>query len=127
MKKLIIITLLYFGFINYVFAGGDDRDQVLPLSTLNTETQEDFTPLPESNKSLQNSTTSTADLKQLLKEIKKNLNEATDDDVISKSNEYLKSFKENYIDSYSGRFKLLGIFALFLFFTLIYSTFFSKK
>lgn len=128
MKKLILISLLTLGFISLSFAGGDDRDQELPLNSLNTVLDDDSL-LPESNQNQnkQASETNTADLKQLLKEIEKDLNESTDLDQKLEDKGYIQIFKENYIDSYSGRFILLGVFVLLLFFMLIFNMFFSRK
>ena len=127
MKKLILISLLTLGFISLSFAGGDDRDQELPLNSLNTLTEEGASLLPESNQNKQASETNTADLEQLLKEIEKDLNESTDLDQKLEDKGYIEIFKENYIDSYSGRFILLGVFVLLLFFILIFNMFFSRK
>jgi hypothetical protein len=128
MKKLILISLLTLGFISLSFAGGDDRDQELPLNSLNTVLDDDSL-LPESNQNQnkQASETNTADLEQLLKEIEKDLNESTDLDQKLEDKGYIQIFKENYIDSYSGRFILLGVFVLLLFFILIFNMFFSRK
>ena len=128
MKKLILISLLTLGFISLSFAGGDDRDQELPLNSLNT-VLDDNSLLPESNQNQnkQASDTNTADLEQLLKEIEKDLNESTDLDQKLEDKGYIQIFKENYIDSYSGRFILLGVFVLLLFFMLIFNMFFSRK
>jgi hypothetical protein len=128
MKKLILISLLTLGFISLSFAGGDDRDQELPLNSLNTVLDDDSL-LPESNQNQnkQASETNTADLEQLLKEIEKDLNESTDLDQKLEDKGYIQIFKENYIDSYSGRFILLGVFVLLLFFMLIFNMFFSRK
>jgi len=127
MKKLILISLLTFGFISLSFAGGDDRDQELPLNSLNTLTEEGASLLPESNQNKQASETNTADLEQLLSEIEKDLNESTELNQKLQDKGYIEIFKENYIDSYSGRFILLGVFVLLLFFILIFSMFFSRK
>jgi len=128
MKKLILISLLTLGFISLSFAGGDDRDQELPLNSLNTVLDDDSL-LPESNQNQnkQASETNTADLEQLLKEIEKDLNESTDLDQKLEDKGYIQILKENYIDSYSGRFILLGVFVLLLFFILIFNMFFSRK
>lgn len=128
MKKLILISLLILGFMSLSFAGGDDRDQELPLNSLNTVVDDDSL-LPESNQNQnkQASETNTADLEQLLKEIEKDLNESTELDQKLQDKGYIEIFKENYIDSYSGRFILLGVFVLLLFFMLIFSMFFSRK
>ena len=127
MKKLILISLLTFGFISLSFAGGDDRDQELPLNSLNTLTEEGASLLPESNQNKQASETNTADLEQLLSEIEKDLNESTELNQKLQDKGYIEIFKENYIDSYSGRFILLGVFVLLLFFILIFNMFFSRK
>lgn len=128
MKKLILISLLTLGFISLSFAGGDDRDQELPLNSFNTVLDDDSL-LPESNQNQnkQASETNTADLEQLLSEIEKDLNESTDLDQKLEDKGYIQIFKENYIDSYSGRFILLGVFVLLLFFMLIFNMFFSRK
>ncbi len=127
MKKLILISLLTLGFINFSYAGGDDRDQELPLNSLNTVADEDASLLAESNQNIQASETNTSDLEQLLKEIEKDLNESDEFDQKIQDKGYIEIFKENYIDSYSGRFILLGVFVLLLFFMLIFSMFFSRK
>ena len=128
MKKLILISLLTLGFISLSFAGGDDRDQELPLNSLNTVLDDDSL-LPESNQNQnkQASETNTADLEQLLSEIEKDLNESTELNQKLQDKGYIEIFKENYIDSYSGRFILLGVFVLLLFFILIFNMFFSRK
>ena len=126
MKKLILISLLTLGFISLSFAGGDDRDQELPLNSLNTVV-DDASLLPESNQNKQASETNTADLEQLLSEIEKDLNESTELNQKLQDKGYIEIFKENYIDSYSGRFILLGVFVLLLFFILIFNMFFSRK
>ena len=107
------------------FAGGDDRDQELPLNSLNTVV-DDTSLLSESDQNKQASDANTADLEQLLKEIEKDLNDSTELDQ-EQDKGYIEIFKENYIDSYSGRFILLGVFVLLLFFMLIFSMFFSRK
>jgi len=127
MKKLILISLLTFEFISLSFAGGDDRDQELPLNSLNTLTEEGASLLPESNQNKQASETNTADLEQLLSEIEKDLNESTELNQKLQDKGYIEIFKEIYIDSYSGRFILLGVFVLLLFFILIFNMFFSRK
>ena len=127
MKKLILISLLTFRFISLSFAGGDDRDQELPLNSLNTLTEEGASLLPESDQNKQASETNTADLEQLLSEIEKDLNESTELNQKLQDKGYIEIFKENYIDSYSGRFILLGVFVLLLFFILIFNMFFSRK
>ena len=126
MKKLILISLLTLGFMSLSFAGGDDRDQELPLNSLNTVV-DDTSLLSESDQNKQASDANTADLEQLLKEIELDLNESTELGQKLQDKGYIKTFKENYIDSYSGRFILLGVFVLILFFMLVFNMFFSRK
>ena len=126
MKKLILILLLALGFIGLSFAGGDDRDQELPLNSLNTVVDNDSL-LSESDQNKQASEANTADLEQLLKEIELDLNESTELGQKLQDKGYIEIFKENYIDSYSGRFILLGVFVLILFFILVFNMFFSRK
>jgi len=40
MKKILLILFVSFFFVSFSFAGGDDRDQVLPLNSLNEVTDE---------------------------------------------------------------------------------------
>ena len=131
MKKLILISLLTLTFSCLSFAGGDYRDQVLPLNSLNILTEvEPSVSLGSTSKPEQEEKTSEASmvsLEQLLKEIENDIDEALDLSNEASINNFIKNFKENFIDSYSGRFILLGIFVLFLFLILIFNMFFSRK
>jgi hypothetical protein len=40
MKKILLILFVSFLFVSFSFAGGDDRDQVLPLNSLNEDYDE---------------------------------------------------------------------------------------
>ncbi|MDB9864244.1 hypothetical protein OAD23_03490 [Candidatus Thioglobus sp.] len=40
MKKILLILFASFLFVSFSFAGGDDRDQVLPLNSLNEDYDE---------------------------------------------------------------------------------------
>jgi len=42
MKKILLFLFVSFFFVSFSFAGGDDRDQVLPLNSLN----EDYDEIP---------------------------------------------------------------------------------
>ena len=125
MKKLILISLLTLGFMSLSFAGGDDRDQELPLNSLNTVV-DDTSLLSESDQNKQASDANTADLEQLLKEIEKDLNDSTELDQ-EQDKGYIEIFKENYIDSYSGRFILLGVFVLIYCFLCLSLVCFSQE
>ena len=129
MKRILLILFLAFSVIGTSFAGGDDRDQELPLNSLNTANDEINSSLEEANQQAvsQDSENSTANLEELLKQIENDLNEISELEDKSSERSFQATFKENYIDSFSGRFILLGVIALMLFIILLLSTFFSRK
>lgn len=129
MKRILLILFLAFSVIGTSFAGGDDRDQELPLNSLNTANDEINSSLEEVNQQAisQDSTNSTANLEELLKQIENDLKEISELEDKSSDRSFQATFKENYIDSFSGRFILLGVIALMLFIILLLSTFFSRK
>jgi predicted RND superfamily exporter protein len=129
MKRIFLILFLAFSVIGTSFAGGDDRDQELPLNSLNTANDEINSSLEEANQQAvsQDSENSTANLEELLKQIENDLKEISELEDKSSDRSFQATFKENYIDSFSGRFILLGVIALMLFIILLLSTFFSRK
>ena len=129
MKRILLILFLAFSVIGTSFAGGDDRDQELPLNSLNTANDEINSSLEEANQQAvsQDSENSTANLEELLKQIENDLKEISELEDKSSDRSFQATFKENYIDSFSGRFILLGVIALMLFIILLISTFFSRK
>lgn len=129
MKRILLILFLAFSVIGTSFAGGDDRDQELPLNSLNTANDEINSSLEEANQQAvsQDSANSTANLEELLKQIENDLKEISELEDKSSDRSFQATFKENYIDSFSGRFILLGVIALMLFIILLLSTFFSRK
>ena len=129
MKRILLILFLAFSVIGTSFAGGDDRDQELPLNSLNTANDEINSSLEEPNQQAvsQDSANSTANLEELLKQIENDLKEISELEDKSSDRSFQATFKENYIDSFSGRFILLGVIALMLFIILLLSTFFSRK
>jgi len=126
MKKILLILVVPFLFTNICIAGGDDRDQILPFNTLqeNSVNEESFLQEITDEKKEQALDSITANLEQILEEIEQNISNLEDE---GKNNQYVKNFKENYIDSFSGRFILLGALALIFILILIYSTFISRK
>ena len=129
MKRILLILFLAFSVIGTSFAGGDDRDQELPLNSLNKANVEINSSLEEANQQAisQDSENSTANLEELLKQIENDLKEISELEDKSNDQSFQATFKENYIDSFSGRFILLGVIALMLFIILLLSTFFSRK
>ena len=80
MKHILLILLLAFSVIGTSFAGGDDRDQELPLNSLNTANDEINNTLEEANQQAnsQDSENSTANLEELLKQIEDDLKEISE-------------------------------------------------
>jgi len=98
MKNLVLILFLSFFFVSFSYAGGDDRDQVLPLNSLNDD---DETPnfLKEDNSELALSDESEASaiaqpklINQTTSEVSQNTNDIeTISSVKSLAYKYLKS------------------------------------
>ena len=126
MKKILLILFISVFCTNISNAGGDDRDQILPLDTSQENSVDEKSFLQEANneKLDQPSNSNTTNLEQILEEIEQDLSNLSNEE---KNNQYVQNFKENYINSYSGRFILLGALALIFVLILIYSTFLSKK
>ena len=131
MKKILLILFISVFCTNISNAGGDDRDQILPLDTSqensideNSVDEKSFLQETNNEKLDQPSNSNTTNLEQILEEIEQDLSNLSNEE---KNNQYVQNFKENYINSYSGRFILLGALALIFVLILIYSTFLSKK
>ena len=133
-KLLVLIFTLFFSSITY--AGGDDRDQQLPLNSLNTEQNidEDATPrfLQENDEIAQDE-----EIQQGQKEIEaliqiklaeqKNLEPSSDeqtDEVIS-SNSNAQTFIDRYIKSDQGILIMLFLFVVSL--ILVFNFFVREK
>ena len=133
-KLLVLIFTLFFSSITY--AGGDDRDQQLPLNSLNTEQNidEDAAPrfLQENDEIAQDE-----EIKQGQKEIEaliqiklaeqKNLEPSSDeqtDEVIS-SNSNAQTFIDRYIKSDQGILIMLFLFVVSL--ILVFNFFVREK
>ena len=133
-KLLVLIFILFFSSITY--AGGDDRDQQLPLNSLNTEQNidEDAAPrfLQENDEIAQDE-----EIQQGQKEIEaliqiklaeqKNLEPLSDeqtDEVIS-SNSNAQTFIDRYIKSDQGILIMLFLFVVSL--ILVFNFFVREK
>lgn len=126
MKKILLVLFISVFCTNISNAGGDDRDQILPLNTSQENSVDEKSFLQEINneKLDQPSNSNTTNLEQILEEIEQDLSNLSNEE---KNSQYVQNFKENYINSYSGRFILLGALALIFVLILIYSTFLSRK
>ena len=100
MKRVLLILFISFFSVSFSFAGGDDRDQVLPLNSLNDD-DDDETPnfLQEDNSELTLSDQSEASaiaqpklINQTTSEVSQNINDIeTINSVKSLAYKYLKS------------------------------------
>ena len=99
MKKILLILFLSFFFVSVSYAGGDDRDQVLPLNSLNDDYDETPNFLQEDNSELALSDESEASaiaqpklINQTISEVSQNTNDIeTISSVKSLAFKYLKS------------------------------------
>ena len=110
MKKFILLLLLSLGFIGFSYAGGDDRDQEEFLNEPSEVVEEEAKSLLESSQGEAKQASENADeIKKAIAEIEQQLQENE-----KEINEVPEQEKENYIDSYQGRFIILSIFILII-------------
>ena len=123
MKKILLILFISFFFVSFSYAGGDDRDQVLPLNSLNDD---DETPnfLQEDNSELVLSDESEATVKAQPKLINQTISEdqnTTDIDTISS----VKSLASRHLKSDQGILVMLILFVIGL--ILLFNFFVREK
>ena len=110
MKKFILLLLLSLGFIGFSYAGGDDRDQEEFLNEPAEVVEEEVKSLLESSQGEAEQASENADeIKKVIAEIEHQLQENE-----REINEASEQEKEDYIDSYQGRFIMLSIFILII-------------
>ena len=110
VKKLILLLLLSLGFIGFSYAGGDDRDQEEFLNEPDEVVEEEAKSLLESSQGEAKQASENADeIKKVIAEIEHQLQENE-----KEINEASEQEKEDYIDSYQGRFIMLSIFILII-------------
>ena len=110
MKKLILLSLLSLGLIGFSYAGGDDRDQEEFLNEPSEVVEEEAKSLLESSQGEAKQASENADeIKKAIAEIEQQLQENE-----KEINEVPEQEKEDYIDSYQGRFIMLSIFILII-------------
>ena len=110
MKKLLLVLLLFLGFIGFSYAGADDRDQEEFLNEPAEVVEEEAKSLLESNQREAEQASEHADeIKKVIAEIEQQLQENE-----KEINEAPEQEKENYIESYQGRFIMLSIFVLII-------------
>ena len=124
MKKILLILFVSFFFVSYSFAGGDDRDQILPLNSLN----EDYDETPNF---LQEDELVEAQIDENIEEVieaepskKEPLVRIQDDDKSETMNETIASI-EKYFRSDQGILVLLILF--FVAIILLFNFFVREK
>ena len=120
MKKLILLLLLSLGFIGFSYAGGDDRDQEEFLNEPTEVVEEEAKSLLEPSQGEAKQVSENADeIKKVIAEIELQLQLQENGNEI---NETPEQEKEDYIESYQGRFIMLSIFIL-----IIIATYFLRR
>ena len=110
MKKLLLILLLSLGFIGFSYAGADDRDQEEFLNEPAEVVEEEAKSLLESSQGEGKKASENADeIKKAIAEIEYQMMENE-----KEINEAHEQEKEDYIESYQGRFIMLSIFILII-------------
>ena len=137
MKNIFLVLFLSFGLLNLSLAGGDDRDQQLPLNSLNTEQEidEDAAPrfLQEDEEFVQDAETlqGQKEIEELIQT--KLANNLTSEDNTSElesnlglfSSEKVKLFIDQYVKSDQGILILLILFVVVL--ILVFNFFVREK
>lgn len=137
MKNIFLVLFLSFGLLNLSLAGGDDRDQQLPLNSLNTEQEidEDGTPrfLQEDEEVVQDAETlqGQKEIEELIQT--KLANNSTSEENTSEleSNlglflsEKVQLFIDHYVKSDQGILILLILFVVLL--ILVFNFFVREK
>ena len=110
MKKLTLLLLLSLGFIGFSYAGADDRDQEEFLNETAKVVEEETKSLLDSSQGEAKQTSENVDeIKKVITEIEYQLQEN-----IKEINEIPEQEKEEYIESYQGRYIILSIFILII-------------
>ena len=137
MNNIFLVLFLSFGLLNLSLAGGDDRDQQLPLNSLNTEQEidEDAAPrfLQEDEEVVQDAETlqGQKEIEELIQT--KLANNSTSEDNTSElesnlglfSSEKVQLFIDQYVKSDQGILVLLILFVVVL--ILVFNFFVREK
>ena len=110
MKKLTLLLLLSLGFIGFSYAGADDRDQEEFLNeTAEVVEEEDQSLLDSSQGEAKQTSENVDEINKVIAEIEYQLQENK-----KEINEAPEQEKEEYIESYQGRYIILSIFILII-------------
>ena len=125
MKKLLLILFLSFFFVSFSHAGGDDRDQVLPLNSLNDDYDETPNFLQEDNSELALSDESEASAKPQPKLIKQTISEVSQNTNDIQTISPVKLLASKYLKSDQGILIMLILFVVGL--ILLFNFFVREK
>jgi len=125
MKKILLILFVSFFFVSLSFAGGDDRDQVLPLNSLNEDYDETPNFLQEDDSKLVLSDESEAKAQAQSKLINQTISEANQDTSETEATSSIKSLTSKYLKSDQGILIMLILFVVGL--ILLFNFFVREK
>ena len=125
MEKIILILFISFFCISLSYAGGDDRDQVLPLNSLNDDYDETPNFLQEDNSELALSDESEASAIAQPKLINQTINEVSQNTNGIETISSVKSLASRYLKSDQGILIMLILFVLGL--ILLFNFFVREK
>jgi len=125
MKKILLILFVSFFFVSLSFAGGDDRDQVLPLNSLNEDYDETPNFLQEDDSKLVLSDGSEAKAQAQSKLINQTISEANQDTSETEATSSIKSLTSKYLKSDQGILIMLILFVVGL--ILLFNFFVREK
>ena len=125
MKKILLILFLSFFFVSFSYAGGDDRDQVLPLNSLNDDYDETPNFLQEDNSELALSDESEASAKAQPKLINQTISEVSQNTNDIETISSVKSLASKFLKSDQGILIMLILFVVGL--ILLFNFFVREK
>jgi len=125
MKKILLILFISFFSVSLSYAGGDDRDQMLPLNSLNDDYDETPNFLQEDNSELVLSDESEASVKAQPKLTKQTISEVSQNTNDIETISSVKSLVYKYLKSDQGILIMLILFVVGL--ILIFNFFVREK
>ncbi len=125
MKKILLILFISFFSVSFSYAGGDDRDQVLPLNSLNDDYDKTPNFLQEDNSELALSDESEASAKAQPKLINQTISEVSQNTNDIETISSVKSLVSKYLNSDQGILIMLILFVVGL--ILLFNFFVREK
>jgi len=125
MKKILLFLFISFFFVSFSFAGGDDRDQVLPLNSLNEDYDETPNFLKEDDSELALSNESKATEQAQPKLISQVISQASQNASVKEITNSAKSIASKYLKSDQGILIMLILFVVGL--ILLFNFFVREK